>query len=225
MIKTIHQIWLGSPVPQKFMGHMADWQLRNEGWRYCLWTEPLHNMYNEDLYWDAHLYVKPDAVWQMRADIMRYEILYRHGGFYADTDTVPHRPLGGLFEGLQEWAVAESGEWVSNTYLYTEPDTTLFSQLVERQADNALGKVNAAAGVVSGPQYLTPIWREYAGHVDERTELWHPYTWTDVRKRKDKYVEIPEDAYSTHTWEHSRSRLKQSDKRYRDNAALRERGL
>ena len=219
--KLIHQIWLGSEVPSKFMSAMADWQLLNEGWHYMLWTQPLPDLYNQDLYDSAHSYVRPDAVWQMRSDLMRYEILYRYGGFYCDVDTVPHRPLGDLFDGLDEWAVAEDDTWISNTYLYSEPENLLFLNLTEYQAENAWGKMNAAAGVVTGPQYLTPIWKDYGGHVDQRTELWHPYSWSDVRQRKDKYVEIPADAYATHTWNHSREKLKQADKRYRDDRKAR----
>ena len=31
--------------------------------------------------------------WEGVADVMRYEILFRHGGFYADCDSVSLRPL------------------------------------------------------------------------------------------------------------------------------------
>ena len=210
--KTLHVIWLGSPIPQKFMGNIADWQLLNPGWSLDVWTEPLHDMYNLDLYWDAGLYVKPDAVWQMRADLLRYEILQRHGGFYVDVDTKPLRPIGDLFDGLTEFAVAEDEHFTGNTYLAANPGHWAISALVRRAAERASYYQNAAAGLVTGPQYLTPIWQEHGCHVDQRTELWFPYSWSHVRKYQEKKVEIPEDAYAIHQWEHSLAKRKHSDR-------------
>lgn len=210
--RTIHQIWLGSPVPTKFLANMVAWQDLNPGWKYQLWTAPPPNMYNEDLYWDAPMYVKPDAVWQMRADLLRYEILYREGGFYADTDTAPLRPIGDLLDGRREFAVAESQEFIGNTYLASEPGNPIFEVLIKDQKHNADKYRCAAAGVVTGPQYLTPIWSTMGGHVDHRTELWFPYSWEHVRRYQEKNVAIPEDAYAIHGWEHSVTRRRRSNR-------------
>lgn len=218
--KLIHQVWLGSDVPVKFMGAMGDWALLNPEWRYQLWTQPPYGMVNEELYWDANLYVKPDAVWQFRADLVRYEVLYRHGGFYADADTKPLRPLGNLLDGLSEFAVAEDANWISNTYLAAEPEHPIFDALIQDQLARASGFSQAAAGVVSGPQYMTPIWSTMGGHVDMRTELWHPYGWEDVRRGRDKRVLISPDAYAIHSWQHSRDKMKQWAKTARDNKRL-----
>jgi mannosyltransferase OCH1-like enzyme len=214
--RLIHMIWLGSPIPDRFAGNIGDWQLLNPSWRLNIWTEPLPDMLNLDLYERAHEYVKSDAVWQFRADLLRYEVLFRYGGFYCDTDTKPLRPLGDLFDGLTEFAVREDPSWVANTYLATEPCTDLFAALTERQREHAKQfSGHAAAGVVSGPQYLTPIWHEFGGHVDERTALWFPYNWSHVRQRTESRVKISEDAYAEHFWAHSRERRKRTDSEYR----------
>lgn len=207
--RKLHVIWLGSPLPTKFCGNIADWQLLNPDWAMNVWTAPLHDMYNADLYDSANAYVKPDAVWQMRSDLMRYEILLRHGGFYVDVDTKPLRPLGDLFDGLTEWAVAEDERWISNTYLASVPGSPMMSDIVHGVAQHADKYQHAAAGVVTGPQYMTPLW---VGHVDQRTHLWHPYSWSDVRQYRESKVEIPEDAYAVHSWNHSLDRRKRSDR-------------
>ena len=48
----VHQIWLGSQVPEKYYEWMASW-MRKIGWEYRLWTDDdvKHlKLYNQDLY-------------------------------------------------------------------------------------------------------------------------------------------------------------------------------
>lgn len=212
--KILHQIWLGSDVPTKFLENMADWQLNNPDWHYRLWTRPLDDMVNQYFFDNAADYVKPDAIWQFRADLMRYEILYRYGGFYADTDTKPLKPLGNLFDGLEldgldeldEWAVAEDDTFISNTYLYSKPGSSVFFELIDGIGEHLAGAHNLAATVASGPQYLTGIWDANDAFVDTRTELWFPYSWRDVREGTVGERVISKDAYAIHDWNHQREK-------------------
>ena len=80
--KIIHQIWLGSKVPEQYLQLMRTWQEHHPDWDYILWTDEMIeqlNLINKDLYDAAINYGE-------RADIARYEILYRFGGLYVDTD-------------------------------------------------------------------------------------------------------------------------------------------
>lgn len=80
--KIIHQIWLGSPIPEKFKQYQITWQHHHPDWEYKLWTDndiaQLH-LENQQAYDLAINYAE-------RSDIARYEILYRFGGLYVDTD-------------------------------------------------------------------------------------------------------------------------------------------
>ena len=85
---SVHQIWLGTPFPQQYRKWQATWQSM-PGWSYRLWTEddvPGLSLYNQDLYDKARN-------WGERADIIRYEILYRYGGLYVDIDFVCLQPM------------------------------------------------------------------------------------------------------------------------------------
>lgn len=79
--KIIHQIWLGSPVPVRYIAWMRSWT-EWLGWDYKLWTEedikslPL---YNQDLYNESTNYGE-------KSDLLRLELLLHFGGIYADTD-------------------------------------------------------------------------------------------------------------------------------------------
>lgn len=88
--KIIHQIWLGSQVPECFKEYMASWvEFHLDGWRYILWTE------KEIAELDMHnrQYYNLTDNYGMKADLARTEILYQYGGVYVETDFQCLRPL------------------------------------------------------------------------------------------------------------------------------------
>lgn len=77
----IHQIWLGSPVPEKYLKWQKTWQ-SIPGFTYKLWTDDDVNEFNfavKDIYNKAKNYGQ-------RADILRIAILDKEGGIYVDID-------------------------------------------------------------------------------------------------------------------------------------------
>ena len=80
--KIIHQIWLGSPFPEKYKNFQQSWKKYHPDWTYILWTEKEieeFGLTNDRLFHVAKNYGQ-------KSDIARYEILYRIGGLYIDTD-------------------------------------------------------------------------------------------------------------------------------------------
>jgi hypothetical protein len=81
--KVIHQLWISnSPIPQNFKYYLETWKENHPDWIIKVWTEQdiiKENFPSMDLYWLARSYAE-------RSDIARYEILYRYGGLYIDTD-------------------------------------------------------------------------------------------------------------------------------------------
>ncbi len=87
--KIIHQIWLGSPFPAKYQALRDSWLKQHPGWEYKLWTEKEiddFGLVNRSMYDYAINYGE-------KSDIARYEILYRCGGLYVDTDYECYKPL------------------------------------------------------------------------------------------------------------------------------------
>lgn len=82
--KIIHQIWLGSPVPESFKSLQQSWieHHLDRGWSYKIWTDEdvaqMH-LYNQEFY---------DATdnYGVKSDILRWEIIYKYGGVYVDMD-------------------------------------------------------------------------------------------------------------------------------------------
>ena len=90
--KKIHQIWLGSKIPQKYDRLCKTWRDCHPDWEYKLWTDAdiaSFGMRNINQF-------NSTSNFGGKSDILRYEILYRHGGIYADTDFECIKPLDDL---------------------------------------------------------------------------------------------------------------------------------
>lgn len=110
--KIIHQIWLGSPFPYEYKQYQKSWQEHHPGWEYKLWTDDAVSrlkLANQDLY-DASMN------YGEKSDILRYELLYRYGGLYVDTD----------FECLQPFDVLHHSY---DFFIGIQPLDTGYSQL------------------------------------------------------------------------------------------------
>lgn len=106
--KHIHQIWVGPKEPPCVW--LDTWRVSflssHPGWEYTLWTDVQADslqMENQDLY-------DSEQMWQCKADILRLEVLWRHGGIYIDADmvSVKSRAIEELIERSREtgWSIA-----------------------------------------------------------------------------------------------------------------------
>ena len=80
--KKIHQIWIGKKIPKEYKKWTKTWMKNNPEYEYFLWDENKIlqlNLYNEKQF-------KKASNPAVKSDIARYEILYRFGGIYVDTD-------------------------------------------------------------------------------------------------------------------------------------------
>ena len=87
--KIIHQMWFSGPVPEKYHTWQQTWIRNHPDWQYILWTREdieKFGMINKAQF-DA---AKNIAT---KADIARYEVLYRLGGLYVDIDMECLRPF------------------------------------------------------------------------------------------------------------------------------------
>ena len=90
--RKIHQVWVGGTIPEFKQFLMQRLRDAHPDYEYFLWTE--HNITREnfpesyDLLQTLLEFDKksPYSKMAMVADIARNEIVYRHGGFYFDTN-------------------------------------------------------------------------------------------------------------------------------------------
>jgi inositol phosphorylceramide mannosyltransferase catalytic subunit len=79
--RKIHQIWLGSPVPERYKSWQKTWQTL-QGWEYKLWTDKEVEAFE----FEAKKFYYASDNYGQRADIVRMAILEKEGGVYVDID-------------------------------------------------------------------------------------------------------------------------------------------
>lgn len=190
--KIIHRIWLGGrPMPEEFVRWGETWRKHHPGWTMKLWTEknlpkPIH----------------PDLLAQSRyvttqSNIWRYEILFREGGMYVDTDFECLRSLEPLIEDSSFFAAAVEHhgyeDLLANGFFGCSPRHPIAASLLQYLAFhwNAKERINV------GPPYFTRIVRKHSPLARTlEAKLFYPYLWGELERKNEKFP----DAYAVHHW-------------------------
>lgn len=184
--RTIHQIWLGSPVPAVFRNWMETWSSL-QGWEYRLWTDKEIKdlfLYNRTLYDQSTNFGE-------KSDILRLEILEQFGGVYADVDLECLQP--DIFEELHHsfdfyigFEPLEHGFTnkfnifkVCNAIIASAPHHPLLKDLIENLKANYLAYKKCCTAVQkTGPSYLTRIICEHElSGVHNKRNMYLPCTF------------------------------------------------
>jgi mannosyltransferase OCH1-like enzyme len=87
--RIIHQIWLGSPLPEQYHAWQATWKQYHPDWEYHLWTdadiEPLRAL-GDFFIGDTYAYYQQATNYGERSDILKILLIHYYGGLYVDTD-------------------------------------------------------------------------------------------------------------------------------------------
>lgn len=153
--KVIHMVWIGdeSRRPDTLIN---SWRDKNPEWKIKVWG----NRELAGTRWINHAHIKsmkPSSLAGV-ADMMRYEILLREGGFAVDADSYCTRPLADwLFDS--QVCVSWENELVrpgllANGYLAAEPEAALISEVV-LSIKNKASVVDKLPWETTGPQMLT----------------------------------------------------------------------
>jgi mannosyltransferase OCH1-like enzyme len=207
--KIIHQIWLGSPFPEKYRSFQQSWIAHHPDWEYRLWTEeslkdfPLQN---QELYDSA-------VNWGEKSDILRYEILYRIGGVYVDTDFECFKSLEpfhylldfytGLFNLDRKFAFPRMG----NALIGACPGHPILKACVDNLCGDGSRENCDEIQKRTGPIYFT---RKFLDHALDgkmkNAALPFPYFYplpAEQREEQDLSAWMFPETYALHHWEAS----------------------
>lgn len=132
--KELAHIWIG-PLPQP-TEWMQTWQKQNPDWNYRVFgNQYLSNrQFRLQSLIDEYL---ARGEYSGVADLMRYEILYDHGGFIAPADAICYRHISELFTKSTAYTVYENeflrGALVAPV-LACEPQNPFVGQIIDRLA-------------------------------------------------------------------------------------------
>ena len=194
-----HRIWIGPPLPDRYAEWLERWEDLHPAWEHRLWTEDnLPTLRNQDLY-DRAEEITTRSPNQFRADVVRYELLYEHGGVYLDMDFEPVRAIDPLMNG-HPWVIRHARRFVGNAAMSFPAKHPAMREAIDRLPASCRryppGTMNTLR---SGPQYWTPIARRH--RVRELPEhFFFPYQPTQLQK-----AGAVEGAYATHHWNNRRT--------------------
>lgn len=203
--RTFHRIWLGGEEPAWLRPFADSWREHHPDWAFHQWDEEhvqeLFPLRNQEIY-DRAAEIVPSHVGQLRSDILRYEILCRFGGVYVDADFECLRPIDELIDGVECFAAWEQpGRWVNNAILGAPPRHPFIERLVDGLAANVDARAGSKPNKLSGPQYLTPIFRaDGEGVTVFDKALFYPYLWSELHRGGDDFA----GAYAVHHWSNRR---------------------
>jgi glycosyltransferase involved in cell wall biosynthesis len=162
IFRTIHVVWVGDEkkCPDQCI---QTWREKNPDWNLRVWG-------NDEL--RSEEWENADHIRQMLtrelcgvADMMRWEILDRYGGFAIDADSICDRPLEDwLFEpeifACWENEIARPG-LIANGYVYSHPGNALIRQVIS-DIRSLPDVKQGLAWEITGPKRLTETYRRMA---------------------------------------------------------------
>ncbi len=213
--KIIHQIWIGSPLPEKYYHWQKSWQIRHPDWKYILWTDKDIEEFGLT---NKHWYDQTTNYAQ-KADIARYEILYREGGLYVDTDfecihsfDIFHHTCD-FYAGIMQW---KEGFRLCNALIGSAPGHPILKACIEninldREYDSD-PRINIT--YTTGPWHLTNCFNKEALRgkrvVAFPVGYFYPWPWykrkrgQDAKNRRRKIVRwAKKETFAIHHWEES----------------------
>lgn len=207
--KILHRIWLGGDAPPVYQSFLERWRVLHPGWEIRDWGDGDFGwLKNQHLFDSASEYVAQDAVYQMKSDVARYEILEKFGGVYADADTEPLRPFDDLLDAqaFAGWEV--TGQFIANGMVGCVPGHPMIQKIIEMLPDWAERNKGRAATFVCGPRLFSHVYHSMRPDmVVHSRNTFYPYLYSDLTKGKGTVdpasLSYP-DSYSVHHWNHKR---------------------
>lgn len=213
--KIVHQYWTGGPIPAAYLKFHERWREMNPDWAFYLWSDesleirdPEVGLVNADLWSRAEEYVPPGRQYQFRGDLVRYELLYRYGGIWIDMDFEPLLPLDNWFDAVNgdlpfaAWEVQD--EWIANGFMGSPAKNWFTRLLIQRLPESAESFRGSAPTRISGPQYLTRLWREQSEQMRVLPQsMFYPYSWRDLGRPRSR-PPWPAECVAVHHWNNKR---------------------
>lgn len=130
-------------------------------------------------------------------DILRYELLWKFGGVYIDTDFEPLRPLDVLLEDPRPFAAWENERTMCTAILGAPPQHPAIDALITNLPAHAKKMADRTPNYATGPEFATKIWR---GREDVRRLppiCFYPVGWWETHRLG---IEYPPETFAVHHW-------------------------
>lgn len=217
MIRIIHRLWLGSPMPDRYAAYGRAWAELNPGWEVHDWgAHDLPTLANQQI-WDeleagavAPVPLPPHvAIATQRADIAGYELVHMFGGVYVNCDIEPLRPLDGHLPATA-WAAFEDPRFLNNGAIGApEPGHPFWAAVIAELPRRFRRMAGQPFHQVTGPYLLTDVYRSrdwFGQFTALPRESFHYASYTQVPLGGDAHAfraaAYAAGALGVHHWGH-----------------------
>lgn len=203
--RIIHKIWFGT-IPNRNEANKAykklkiyrdSWFIKNPTWYHIEWNKLMCVSLVQTFYPEHNDMFKNYKYEIQRCDAIRYLILHRYGGIYADMDYYCNRPFD---DALQEYpndiyfvqtpngsSFVSEEDNVSNSLMYSVPNHPFWKQAMIELEKNQTGPYfytkHLTVMFTTGPGILNRIYTQYKYQYKLKSLPWrlfHPYGITDI---------------------------------------------
>jgi len=229
--RIIHQVWFGT-IPNKRSAKKAyqnlklyrnSWKVKNPTWYIIEWNKDMCIELIKTFYQEYLEMFKKYTYEIQRCDMVRYLILHRYGGWYADMDYYCNRPLDEAmaiydnniyFVQSPNGVVGQDDDHISNSLMYSTKNHPFWRQvLIEMEKVRDISYYYTKHLDVmfkTGPGMLNHVYSTYKYRYKVKSlpwKLFHPYGIKDEKMvlKGDKQV------FTIHlgkgSWENSDSKF------------------
>ncbi len=199
----IHQTWKTTEVPKKWSPFVKRIQQLNSDWKYILWTDEDNDAFVKKEYPDFYDVFKGFSRNIMRADVIRYLIMYKIGGVYADLDYEILQPFNFGNNNIilplnRSISFGDKENTLGNCFFASVPGHLFWSDVINNLKNNPPNVTDYTQVVdATGPGLLTRIYYEneerYSDiYLPERL-VYHPPSPNnkkDIKKIKNNGISL-----------------------------------
>lgn len=212
--KYIHRIWMGGDMPERYVGYGELWRELNPEMILWDWTEEevmdsdwQNKAVIQDLYTNSR---QPGAdmvaYYTHVADVVDYELVYRFGGWYFNTDLRPIKPLSVLEFDRQFPAVAmEDDIHIVNMAMYGPQGHSFYEKIIKLLPERYFGMPGAFMNATTGVQLMMQARAQHYGQVTPfHRNVFNPIHWSQFAygETPDVDRDFPEETVAVHEWLH-----------------------
>ena len=128
------------------------------------------------------------------SNLVRYEVLARHGGVYVDTDFEARRPLDDLLPGVELFAALELPGRAACGVVGAVPGHRAMERAA-RLSRQTLG-LGLHSADANGPYFLTLLLEQEPEATIFGADKFYPYRWDEPERAGEPFP----DAYAVHHW-------------------------
>lgn len=171
--KIIHQTWKNDKIPSEWKGFVKKLKKLNPDWSYRLWTDDDCLTFVEEEFPDFIETYKGFSKNIMRADVIRYLIMYKIGGVYLDLDYEVLKPFDFgehrvVLPYNRQKEFGDNYDGIGNCIFASEPGHPFWRDVIDqlklglRKDFQKLHPDSTIETETTGPEFLTGVYFQKA---------------------------------------------------------------